>query len=480
MKRSPNNSCAKSKKRWTAFSWFLFGLILFTGLGHATTINDVGINNIVYAQSGDNLQQKIGNCPTNTAGCEIILSGGIYTITDTLLINRSGVTLRGVSLGGGKYDYPNPTLIQASGNFANKNMINITGYRSGISNIYVNGSSTTGDGISVSGGANFLDFVHVNNQGQSGIVLESGTSDSETYFQNVWSGNNGNNGLEINRADLKVTNYNGYRNWNGSGIYIASGNNKITNSEIWANKHAVYILGGDENMFVANTFAECLQSCFYFDSSTGEPFKETITANNFHKNSINQTDFSYGSTLASTYTGIHPLFYLNDSSGNGISSLTITANTIDDTTHYFNYTGGSNIEKIIFALNVYQSRDLGQIPNNTIMLDASNNDLTIGNGINNPNGLITLLTERAWSLKAGGSAGSTSLDLKTSSDGKEFRILGSADTVDYKFAPRDIKNNSKFTMEGNLTMNQWVGTGNALACFRADGTIYRGNTTGCP
>lgn len=53
-KNSVNSSYTKSYKRWTAFSWFLFGLILFAGLGYATTVNENSLisNNITL--SSDN------------------------------------------------------------------------------------------------------------------------------------------------------------------------------------------------------------------------------------------------------------------------------------------------------------------------------------------------------------------------------------------------------------------------------------------
>lgn len=102
-----NSSYTKSYKRWTAFSWFLFGLILFAGLGYATTIRDTGtseiesLNNISYVDAGvaSDIQVKINQCPSN--GCTIIIPPGTYSLDTTInissalnLIIEKGATLR--------------------------------------------------------------------------------------------------------------------------------------------------------------------------------------------------------------------------------------------------------------------------------------------------------------------------------------------------------------------------------------------------
>lgn len=85
MKDSVNSSYTKSYKRWTAFSWFLFGLILFAGIGYATTINEGGVFNAgqltfgnttgTYGETAPN-RPLVSNYDTNFTVCA---SGCDYT-----------------------------------------------------------------------------------------------------------------------------------------------------------------------------------------------------------------------------------------------------------------------------------------------------------------------------------------------------------------------------------------------------------------
>lgn len=89
-KSSANRSCTKSYKRWTAFSWFLFGLIIFAGIGYATTIRDTGITNSPQINGIVYLGKDDGDLPTaintlNTLGSiTIIVENGTYASNNTI------------------------------------------------------------------------------------------------------------------------------------------------------------------------------------------------------------------------------------------------------------------------------------------------------------------------------------------------------------------------------------------------------------
>lgn len=439
----------------------------FTG-----TVTAENVNGVYYVQAGNatDIQTKINLC--SSGGCNIILPKGIYELDDTLNIPYQGIVIKGQYFGGQKYNYDEAvTLIPSSSFDSSNNLINITGYRSGLENLYIEGNYSANDGVYLAGGANYIKYSHVSSFNNNGITIPSAGQDSESFIEYVWSGNNLNNGIEINRADFDISHVNVYRNWHGAGIYINSGANRISNSYIWGNNYSVYILGGDSNMVFNNILAESLEAAIYFDSSTGEPFRHTIIGNTFLRGSFNQTIFDYDSSLASTSTNLYPFINFDDSSGNGISAITISSNNFDSSTHLFNYSGSTNIEKIGFFNNAYTTVDFGEVPSNLAIQDFNTvgGSVSFGDGINNQD-MIYFNSERPWKFTAGNTGGSTTLDLQTENDGKEFRILSPVGSVVMRIRVNDVTTNSQYYY-GGLT-----GTNNDFVCIDANELLYRSDT----
>ncbi len=521
---------------------------LILGQSNLSTTGYYGpVNDVLYVipGNGSDIQTKIDSC--TGGGCHIYVSG-INLINQTILLNKNSVVLEGLSTGGGKYTTYPSTVIQADSGFdAGTNIINLSGEGSGIRNMYFNGSNYSNVGVAIQSGTEFLDYVHVVEQRGSGIVIEP-LADSENTLNNVWSGLNGLHGLEINRGDVRVNGFTAYRNWYGSAIYMSSGSNQISNTHSFYNYYGIYFNGSDTSVVTNNVFDQNEMNAIYFDSSRSQINGNTIIGNTFFSN-------SWKGGVGGACDNSTPLFFFDDASGNGIKEITVVGNTFDSCTSVLDYNSDNNIDRIFFGFNTYPEGviSLGNVSSKMQVFDTShtspslvtelfnvNLDLNggtitntssitntgtaslnytiLGDGVNNSD-MLYFDTERDWKIRAGGTAGVSSLDFVSMTDAKEFRIMVSTSgaNISFKTAPSDtghqlttvydmlvIPSNitsvscsaatktggvyrdsgtSQFYVCNGTLFNQLVEAqipfgGAGYACFDSDGRLYS-NATGC-
>jgi len=220
-------------------------------------------------------------------GGRIYLMHGSYNISDTFSLDGEGVYLEGDVLAGvSKWDNRRTTLLIALPSFpVTSNLLNISGYGSGVKNLWLDGNNVAKNGIYVysiyGNGRNFIDYVNVNNFTNDGVLVSS-NSQSEDYINNLWSHGNGLHGLEVRGTDWRLSGIQSFSNLNGAAVMLNPGSGAIlTNSHPYMNRYGVYMNGSNYVTITANQIEESSEHDIVFDSAYQSVSKDVVVGNVF-------------------------------------------------------------------------------------------------------------------------------------------------------------------------------------------------------
>lgn len=292
-----------------------------------------------------------------STGGTIYFKAGTYWINSTINLNKTGVTLAGDDVGGGRITPSNTTIIKALPTFTPySDMINVSsGGATVIRGITVYGNtSVTKNGINFNGaGTRFYVYdTAVLYQNESGFLVSAGI-DSDSYMTRINSMQNNKHGIEILRGDMSINKY--YARQNGkSAIYTRAGNVEISDIHAYGFENCIY-LNGTDYITVTN---------FVCESAS----KDTIVIDS-DGSSTDRNSFSTGVFYANNGTGGYHNFYLHAPT-NVINELSIVGVVSDATTNFINYTGDeSKITNVALIGNTYPA--IGNKPTNVVAMDSS-------------------------------------------------------------------------------------------------------------
>ena len=323
------------------------GGLKVTGESNFTNVTAEKINEVLYvmAGNGSDIQAKIDMCPDG--GCEIIIPKGTYLIDNQINITKKGIRLIGHSRSGDRIAPEFSTLIQASNGFSGGDMISITNHSVDISNLWINGTTSTTHGIAgYLGGSYYLHDLMITKQGDSGIYFND-TMDSDNTIFRVSVNLNGNNGIWLKRADNHVSNVFAKNN-SYSAIKLEPGSGtQINFLHAYQNNHSIYLNGTDNTNILNSILESNIRSAIYFDSTHSVLNGIQVMGNSFFLNDFNSEG--------------HPVYFFDSESTNIIDDINIIGNNYDGTAILINYTG-TDITDLNFPYNNHESDSLGNIP----------------------------------------------------------------------------------------------------------------------
>ena len=284
-----------------------------------------------------------------SAGDTLILDGN-FSISNTLVFDTSATKIKCNTLSSSKYTEYNICGFVAMSNFTSGNdMIYIDGDRITLENLFVKGNSNTNNGIGIYGTSfgTMIKYTHVKEQGQNGLFYNKSLNAGHE-LNYVTSSENGLNGVEVRRNDVRINNFYAFRNWNGAGIMLNdAGGIDISKSHTFMNKNSLYLNGTDASSFTGNVFEQANGSAIVISSEHSAVDRLTFSSNIFYGNNYN--------------TSGYPIFDIQEVGGNDIAYITIVGNNFKGDAHLFNFSG-TDIFSINYDLsNTMRDFDIGEI-----------------------------------------------------------------------------------------------------------------------
>lgn len=322
--------------------------------------NFSSINNILYVQQGNgsDIQAKINLA--NQGDLIYLPTNSTYFINSTILLNKKGITIAGVNRGGNRANDDNGIILEADTGLNGLNMINVTSAGITLKDLSIDGNAITKDGVAIynsTAGSFYGENLKLINHTRNGLFMGS-EIDYGSRLDRINSRLNGLHGMEIQRADVIITNYFADRNWNGAALFLNPGGSaQITNMHSFYNNYGIYLNGSRAITITGNVLEQNNYSAIYIDSSSAFISRVSIMGNTFYSN-----DCPLENCIAGDGDGT-PVIYFK-ANINPINKITIIGNNMDSRAQIFDYSETSSplITEIISLNNAYNQSYLGNYP----------------------------------------------------------------------------------------------------------------------
>lgn len=500
-KTALNRNCRNfksSSKKWVYFNWFLFGLIIFAGLSYATTVADTGvynspqINNVLYVNvnSTTDIKTKIDSL-NGKAGTVIIPCGRYTNFVDRISMN-SNQTIKGEG------DCSDVVWGNSSAGFDavfGADNILIEGVRFDINN-----KSTTIPVI------NFVKGDHTNTVIRNSHFINS--------FARV---------IHINGTFTLITDNYLENVLNGIGIqYVNNTNPNIRAETIISRNRITNINQASES---ANEYGEAIDvnlhsygSAVITDNIATGFLEDTLDVSASQVTIVGNVIIMPNSTDSRTTTGItvnnqdanvsgtisHNRLINIKNKGIRLGSPSYKADSLSVIGNTFEGSLQSSYDEGLWINNVRQATVIGNMFKD-LNLSINTTDNNVGTWSNFGNSFIATrvnftsqskvennfygdLSIRNGNFTVYDPATDNNVDVSFTTKGSptrwlRFRTTSTDARINYPLAlifGSTTLSQVTFNSAGNITIANLTGTGNAIVCTKADGTLYRGNTTGCP